>query len=133
MWRQDGVSHCLQDVVAPAMLPTIIKTTTHQKSHFLSGQIAAFLSWIYHKTQSYQMWLFTIWKSVLPAVKFLVRYLQLILAISQTQIDVVNKVDNTDVLMSSSLKVDAVKLKSESGKILIEMKKCFSWERVFLT
>ena len=70
---------------------------------------------------------------MLPAVKFLVRYLQLILAISQTQIDVVNKVDNTDVLMSSSLKVDAVKLKSESGKILIEMKKCFSWERVFLT
>ena len=45
--------------------------------------------------------------------------MQLILALLHTQIEVVNKVDNTDVLMKSSLKVDVVKLKSEGGKILM--------------
>ena len=57
---------------------------------------------------------------MLPAVD----YFGKMLAISQTQNEVVNKVDNTDVLMKSSLKVDVVKLKSEGGKILIEMKIC---------
>ena len=70
---------------------------------------------------------------MLPAVKsFWQIFATDFSTLNNLRFEMVNKVDKTDVLMRSSIKGNAVKLKSDSGKILIEMKKLYFLCKSFL-